>query len=103
MWFKRCLHVCKNRGPLGSRLSVCPYSSNDVEEEFSEVGMTSSVATRSSLILSRIRSLTARKTAKRSSSEPSTREGSSKDQCSLLAAPGKNGHASFTASQTVIT
>src|SRR5215212_5289675 len=40
--------------------------------------MTSSVATRSSSILSRIRSLTDRKTAKRSSSEPSTREGSSK-------------------------
>src|SRR5918992_1685341 len=65
--------------------------------------MTSSVATRSSSILSRIRSLTDRKTAKRSSSEPSALEGSSKDQCSLLWAPGKNGQASFASSQTVIT
>jgi hypothetical protein len=65
--------------------------------------MTSTVATRSASILSRIRSLTDRKTAKRSSSEPSTREGSSKDQCSLLAAPGKNGHASLASSQTVMT
>src|SRR5215204_5585076 len=59
---------------------------------------TSSACTRSL-----IRSLTERKTAKRSSSEPSAREGSSKDQCSLLWAPGKNGHASLASSQTVIT
>src|SRR5829696_5599832 len=39
----------------------------------------------------------------RSSSEPSALEGSSKDQCSLLWAPGKNGHASLASSQTVIT
>src|SRR5919107_811034 len=65
--------------------------------------MTSSVATRSSWILSRIRSLTDRKTAKRSSSVPPALEGSSKDQCSLLWAPGKNGHASLASSQTVIT
>src|ERR687889_2513795 len=63
--------------------------------------MTSSETTSSSSILSRIRSLTDRKTAKRSSSEPSTREGSSKDQCSLLTAPGKNGHASLASSQAV--
>src|SRR5215218_10028483 len=51
----------------------------------------------------RILSLTERKIARRSSSEPSPREGSSKDQCSLLWAPGKNGHASLASSQTVIT
>ena len=50
-----------------------------------------------------IRSLTDRKTAKRSSSVPSALEGSSKDQCSLSAAPGKNGHVSLASSQTVIT
>src|SRR5215208_2558372 len=65
--------------------------------------MASSLATRSSSIRSRIRSLTDRKTSNRSSSVPSTFEGSSKDQCSLLAAPGKNGHASLASSHTVIT
>src|SRR5215217_4057848 len=59
---------------------------------------TSSACTRSL-----IRSRTLRKTSKRSSSEPSALEGSSKDQCSLLWAPGKNGQASFASSQTVIT
>src|SRR5215212_242675 len=61
------------------------------------------MSTRSSSIFVRIRSLTDLKTNKRSSSEPSAFEGSSKDQCSLLWAPGKNGHASLASSQTVIT
>src|ERR671911_480907 len=59
---------------------------------------TSSACTRS-LIPSR----TLRKASSRSSSEPSAFEGSSKDQCSLLWAPGKNGHASLASSQTAIT
>src|SRR5918995_530701 len=59
---------------------------------------TSSACTRSL-----IPSLTLRKTSKRSSSDPSTLEGSSMDQCSLLWAPGKNGQASLASSQTVIT
>src|SRR5215212_1537957 len=61
------------------------------------------MSTRSSSIFVRIPSRTLRKTTKRSSSEPSAFEGSSKDQCSLLWAPGKNGHASLASSQTVIT
>ena len=61
-------------------------------------------STRAACTRSLILSLTERKTANRSSSEPSTLEGSSKVQCSLLPAPGKNGQASFaTSSQTVIT
>src|SRR5215203_3968943 len=59
---------------------------------------TSSACTRS-LIPSR----TLRKTSNRSSSVPSALDGSSKDQCSLLWAPGKNGHASLASSHTVIT
>jgi hypothetical protein len=59
---------------------------------------TSSACTRSL-----IRSLTERKTANCSSSDPLARDGPLKDQCSLLAAPGKNGHASLASSQTVIT
>src|SRR5829696_2449369 len=55
--------------------------------------LTSSACTRSL-----IRSLTERKTANCSSSDPLARDGSLKDQCSLLAAPGKNGHASLASS-----
>src|SRR5215207_5664461 len=59
---------------------------------------TSSACTRSL-----IRSLIERKTANCSSSDPLARDGSSKDQCSLLAAPGKDGHASLASSQPVVT
>src|SRR5215211_650437 len=52
----------------------------------------------SSCIRSSIRSLTERKTARRSSSVPSAFEGSLKDQCRLHWAPGKNGHASLASS-----
>src|SRR5215218_4713630 len=57
----------------------------------------------SACIRSLMPSRTERKTARRSSSEPSAFEGSSKDQCSRSLAPGKKGQASLASSQTVIT
>ena len=52
---------------------------------------------------SRISSRTTLNTARRSSSSPVAREGSLKDQRRRLCAPGKTGHASLAASQTVTT
>src|SRR5215208_4099730 len=79
------------------------YSPNCLEQVFSEVRDYFFLFTSSCSMRSLISSRTLRKTASRSSSEPSAREGSSKDQCSLFLAPGKNGQASLASSQTVIT
>src|SRR3712207_2544315 len=83
----------------GGRRSCSANFACDRVSEVRDYGLLTSSCSMCSLISSR----TLRKIASRSSSEPSAREGSSKDQCSLLLAPGKNGQASFASSQTGIT
>src|SRR5215208_1082165 len=60
-------------------------------------------STSSACMRSLISSLTERKTANCSSSDPFAAEGSGSDQCRRVVAPGKDGHASLASSQTVMT
>ncbi len=78
------------------------FQTVSLEATFSEVRDYFSF-TRSFSMRSLISSRTSLNTSRRSSSLPVAREGSPNDQCRRFFAPGKTGHASLAASQTVTT